>query len=221
MAQPTSFQRSLEQLGRNSQRAVTQTYNSMRAAGLDRAAVVEVLTPVLQRSAMEGEAMARAELSRVLERMGITDALDTGAVSFMAADSERIGKALGTALADDTQAVMRLERLARADPMNAAQSELNRAMQATSAIVAYVRVLESDACELCNWLYRDGFMYPKDRPLTTHPGCVCTARPVTGKEYAEWAGRRWAPGSAGPSDSATTQARRNRLNAYELAGIAV
>lgn len=224
MAQPTSFQRQLEQLGENTRRAVMGTYRSMTAAGLDTAAAIEVLTPVLQRGAMESEAMARAELARVLDRMGLADTMDTGAVSFTDADPDRTRQALTTALDDDEHALMRLERLARSAPMEAAQRELTTAMQATRGIVAYVRVLESDACELCQWLYRDGFMYPIERPLTTHPGCLCTARPVTGGEYAEWAGRRYGGDSGaagGQSDSARRRSARLRAAAYERAGIEV
>lgn len=181
MPEPTRFQEQLSQLGRNTRRAVMQTYHSMMSAGMSADDVISVLVPVMYRAAREGETLARAELARVLARMtgtGITDNLSGDDTPLL--DRERIESALTTTLADadgDSRAT-RLERLAYSDPLTVAQSALIAGMSAAAIVVGYRRTLNSNACELCEDLAAGGAIYPSDQPMDQHPGCLCSATPV-------------------------------------------
>lgn len=46
-------------------------------------------------------------------------------------------------------------------------------------VPGYRRGLSAKACELCVWLYKDGYVYPTDKPMHKHPGCTCVPVPVT------------------------------------------
>lgn len=211
MPQPTLFQRQLEQLSRNSARAVMGTFDSMRAAGMATGDIVDTLTPVLMRAAGEGETLARAELARMLariEQVSIADAMPP-VVSIPTTSAEVKSKALTTALADEVTARSTLQLLAQNDPIETAQQAMSLSMRASRRVAGWVRVLDSDACELCQWLYKDGYIYPPDRPLTTHPGCICSARPVTAAELIESANRRY-PDNVHDSDSTRRRNRQQR-----------
>lgn len=192
--QPTLFQRGLEALRDNTAAVVMGVYASLRQAELSKSDIVDVLTPVLQRAAIEGQAMARGEFARMAERIGVvtdvTDAVEP--VSFTNTATERLQAALQSALEDDDTAAARLERLARADPIEEAQRELTRSMQSNDEIVGWRRVLDSDHCEICGWLYRGGHVYKPSQELWVHPGCLCTAAPVTRAERAEHSAARAA-----------------------------
>lgn len=192
--QPTAFQRGLEQLRDNTAVVVMGIYASMLEAELSKEDVIDVLVPVLQRAAIEGQAMARGEFARMAERIEIvtdvTEAVEP--VSFTNTATERLQAALETALEDDDAAPQRLERLARADPIEETQRELSRSMRSSDEIVGWRRVLDADHCEICGWLYRDGHVYKPSQELWAHPGCLCTAAPVTRAERAERSARRAA-----------------------------
>lgn len=216
MPQPTQFQDALERLGINSQRAILDTFDSMTAAGLPTDDVKDVLTPLLQRGALEGQALARGELAQQLAALGYPDVaanlqdVDPGSAANTAAETKR--SALDTALDRHELPLQRsaLGRLANSDPIQAGQDSLNEAMRNSSGVAGYVRVLDSDACELCGWLYRDGYVYPPQRQMTTHAGCLCTARAVSPNEVREAANIRYGTQTPGGGTSRSAQRRRGQ-----------
>lgn len=195
MAQPTEFQRALEQLRTNITNSVSGAYNGLVNAGATVDEMVDTLAPLLLRGSIEGENMGRAELARMVARIegiSIDDALpDIDGPASNTIEAKR--KALRTVL-DDAQPgrqSTRLLNLLRSDSTEAAQHALSLSMRASNRVAGWVRVLEDGHCELCFWLYREGYIYPPDRPLTTHPGCLCSARPVTPSEMVAEAQRRY------------------------------
>ncbi len=89
-----------------------------------------------------------------------------------------------TILASDTEEGQRefvqnrVERLARNEPIDAAGRTFSEAVSRSPHVSGYTRQLEPDACELCQWLYKGGFVYPADQPMHQHPGCRCHPSPV-------------------------------------------
>ncbi len=51
-------------------------------------------------------------------------------------------------------------------------------LSAQPAIAGYTRGLDADPCELCVWLARDGYVYPRGQAMHRHPGCTCVPVPV-------------------------------------------
>lgn len=168
-------------LGTNNRRAVLQTYEAMLRAGMSVEDVIDVLTPVMYRAAVEGSTLASSELARMLARMtGEPIGVHLAAPVTLMLDRERVAEGLRTTLADADGAARhaRLARLAYSDPIAVAQDQITNGMKESRIVDGYIRVLDSDACELCGWLWQEGRVFPAHQPMHQHPGCVCTARPV-------------------------------------------
>lgn len=77
----------------------------------------------------------------------------------------------------------RVERIARDEPIQAAQHGYQAALRehATEEIVGYRRGINPDACELCFWLWKEGYVYPLHQEMHRHIGCRCWPVPTTDK----------------------------------------
>ena len=81
--------------------------------------------------------------------------------------------------------------IAENEPLKAANDALWRAAKANpDKVVGYRRVTEKDRCELCWWLWKEGYVYNIDKPMTRHPRCRCEMDFVLAPEYVEWAQKR-------------------------------
>jgi len=49
----------------------------------------------------------------------------------------------------------------------------------SSAVRGYRRGINPDACELCFWLWKEGYVYPITQPMHRHTGCRCIPVPTT------------------------------------------
>lgn len=204
MPAQTPFQRELERIGRNTAGVYLQTYRAARAAGMGRLETIELLGAIAYAAAAQGETIGRNWLVSDLTDKGIeaADALldDYTPRANLDAKTGVIASLFGAGRTDedgepDHQGVeleQRLERLGTNDPIEAAQMGYSDGMRDSEHVGGWVRSLEADACELCVWLYRDGFIYAPERPITTHPGCVCTAEPLTPDEVRAAADARYS-----------------------------
>lgn len=75
--------------------------------------------------------------------------------------------------AEPDNAEMRLERLARAEPLEAAQQAAHTAMQSHDLVEGWTRQMDADPCQLCRWWWREGRVWPKEHPFQSHKGCNC------------------------------------------------
>lgn len=197
------FQEQIELLGADTARVVMQVYDNMRSAGIPRHEIVATLGMVTFTAALQGQQLGRDELARNLVAKGIdpADAVTTAAVTIGATGTPAAAgrldaktKIVESLLAEEQpeqQLNMRLERLAKNDAMESVQIGYTHGMRESTNVAGYRRVLEASACELCVWLYRGGFVYAPQRPLTTHKGCVCSAEPLTPDEVRAEADMRY------------------------------
>ncbi len=112
-----------------------------------------------------------AETGRAVPALGIV-APDEG---------PRLRDGLATLLAvvDPEDPAARVARYGRAEAAGAFQDGYSVAMaERPDDVVGWKRVLNVNACELCNWLYRGGKVYPTGRNFHRHPGCGCHPEPV-------------------------------------------
>lgn len=80
----------------------------------------------------------------------------------------------------------RVERLARDEPIQAAQRGYQDGLRLQDKPVAgYRRGINPDCCELCFWLWKEGFVYDLDQPMHRHTGCRCVPVPTT-DPYGKW-----------------------------------
>lgn len=75
----------------------------------------------------------------------------------------------------------RVERMAKDEVIAATQRGYQDGIRVSNTleIVGYRRGINPDACELCFWLWKDGFVYPIDQPMHRHTGCRCVPVPTT------------------------------------------
>jgi hypothetical protein len=108
---------------------------------------------------------------------------------------ERLTKAVRTLVREtpaESEDLVRVERLATDEPIQAAQRGYQDGIRlrrqeveptpegsATAAVVGYRRGINPDCCELCFWLWKEGYVYPIDQPMHRHTGCRCVPVPTT------------------------------------------
>ena len=72
----------------------------------------------------------------------------------------------------------RLRRIGKAEPVEASQRGYSAALEASEHVNGWVRSVEPDACELCQWWAFDGRVWPASSTMQTHTGCACSQIPV-------------------------------------------
>lgn len=98
--------------------------------------------------------------------------------------TDRLERAVQT-LADEPD-LARVERLARDEPIQAAQRGFQDGLRLQEKPVqGYRRGINPDCCELCFWLWKEGFVYDLDLPMHRHTGCRCVPVPTT-DPYGKW-----------------------------------
>lgn len=127
-------------------------------------------------------AVATADVFTARQLEVLTDEVVTSAGIVPTDDSERLSKALDTIESEQLDAEPRLERLARSEVFTAAQDavseSLSRQRDRGRRYVGWVRQMEPDHCQLCEWWSRDGRVFPKSHRMPTHPNCNCVQRVV-------------------------------------------
>lgn len=108
------------------------------------------------------------EVGHHIDQSRLRNAVETIAADLDMADIESVA-----------QLITRIERLARAEAIEAAQTGYGKAMARSKKVQGWKRGLEADACQLCTWWWREGRIWPKDHTMPTHPGCACSQEFVT------------------------------------------
>lgn len=76
------------------------------------------------------------------------------------------------------KAEIQLERLATSEVKTASGRGFYNALWVSEDVDFYTRGLERGHCELCFWLWKEGYEYPTSTYFYMHPGCVCHPVPV-------------------------------------------
>ncbi|QZT54606.1 hypothetical protein [Mycolicibacterium austroafricanum] len=69
-------------------------------------------------------------------------------------------------------------RLARAEPLNTAARTYSTSVRESTLTRGWTRGMDAAPCQLCQWWWREGRIWPKNHPFQTHTGCACVPRPV-------------------------------------------
>lgn len=182
VAAATGYQAIVADLGENTARVIGQLAEKLTAGTIDLDTFLDVAAPLLGKANAQGHYLAEQRLAAILANdLGGTPAEWVAGLDIDPAivDVNRLRQALDTAVAEPDSAVMRATRLATSAPVRAAAESMGRAMRESSAVTGYTRGLEPDHCELCGWLWKDGYIYPPTQPMHQHPGCLCVQNPVT------------------------------------------
>lgn len=178
----------LELIGAEHRDRIVRAYETMTANGAGPDEITRVLSDMLVQSngaaGVDGAALAR----RQLEDLGIDVAPDyfdpltsrsarNDAIQRAMADRERFGTAVGTILDGDPESIaMRLGRLALSEAIEAARGTTATYMRGSRKVDGWIRELDSDPCQLCQWWHRDGRVWPADHTMPVHKGCACAQR---------------------------------------------
>lgn len=96
---------------------------------------------------------------------------------------ERLRKATVTAFstaADSPDPKAIIGRLARCEPLAAAQNTTSDILADDESVRGWVRAVNPGCCELCLWWAAGGKVFPADTEFRYHPGCSCIQVPVFG-----------------------------------------
>lgn len=179
-----SYEDTLRLLGNTTAKSLETVRLQWVAGEITEATARDLWKILLQTAGVQGEALGTLAFDTHARVATGTTARGTASVAAKVpapnhATSQRMESAIATVLSgpeDEIQA--RLQRLGFADPVNRAQESFQLRMSSDNRVEKYTRGVESDACELCRWLYKDGYAYPKNKPMSKHTGCVCHQVPV-------------------------------------------
>jgi len=150
-------------------------YAALLAGRLDEAAFLAAAEALVLGA--NGAAVALADAS-LTHAVGASTALGLTAPT---ADASRVREGLltlvGDALGAETDEAYRFARYGKGEPAAKFQDAYLDGMK-RRGIRGYRRVLSPGACELCQWLRKDGYVYPSEKSFHKHVGCTCYPEPV-------------------------------------------
>lgn len=173
------------ELGDTAGAQLQATYDRLLAEGVPERTILRHLSLGIvthnKRAIIRGEAAAKLQLQQWEASIASVTAPATATATHT--NRDRLASAVGTILerAGDSEeeresARRAIHRLGRSEAVDSAQDSMRGAMLKHPLARGWRRVVESDACELCQWLARGDRVFPRSVPINKHPGCVCAQR---------------------------------------------
>jgi hypothetical protein len=183
MTSVEKYQGSTESLAATAQAQAIEVYTAYQAGQLTRDQAAALIVAVINEANAAAVSLADAGLSVQIEQVTGLPAPATGIAPTDGAD--RLEKAVNTILDEEQtdpklpdSTSMRIERLARSEPLDAAQNAAIDAMQRQPLVEGWTRHMDADPCQLCRWWWREGRIWPKEHPFQSHKGCNCQPKVV-------------------------------------------
>ena len=175
----STYQDTVQKLGKNTATILEQLWESVQRGDLPQADFAQMAAQVVYLANEQGRAAAQAALNGYVEiATGIPSVPVAQTATVTTGELARLEKAIGTILAADQDTLMQLARLGNSEPLESAARSFSDGIKAHGKVKGWIRQLEPGACELCQWLYADGRIWPADYPIQTHKGCVCNPLPT-------------------------------------------
>ena len=184
-----TYRDSLIRLSEASERQVLAAYRAFLSGALSRDECVQYIASAIAVS--NGQAFALADLAFAAEMM--TQLGEAAPVTGVTApdDLDRLTKAATTVLevADASPVPTAIiARLARSEPLESAANAYSDSMIRSGKTKGWVRQKSANACQLCEWWWREGRVWPAEHPFQHHKGCTCVPKPVIREGIREtWA----------------------------------
>lgn len=172
-----SYEDIITDLGRNTERVVLQLWNAVERGDLPVVDFQDLTARFIATANQHGRAAAEVSLQAFMTAATGEMSLPTGP-AVPVDDLPRLNKALATIVASDQDTLMQLQRIVRAEPLDAGAYAFQDGMARDGRISGWVRGMEGDACELCRWWWREGRVWPADHPMPRHTGCACAPVPT-------------------------------------------
>lgn len=175
-----TFQDELVTLADSNDRQVQAVYAAYLSGRLSAQEVIALMAAAIAQANSRAYALADVAVAASV-MLGTTEAVSVVGVLPPADDATRLLKAATTVL-DVAEASSVPEaivsRLARSEPLESGTRAFGEAMARQPLVEGWVRQLDADPCQLCQWWGREGRIWPKDHPMPRHKGCECVQRPV-------------------------------------------
>lgn len=181
-----SYTELLDLVAGNSETRVRQVWAQWAAGEVDDAEAMAALVSIVGNANATAAALADTAVAATLTRR--TGELHSPLGLAPGDESERLTRAAGTLLArvvDTPDPEGRAGRFGRCEPLDTAQRTFGEALDAVEEVIGWRRWIAPDACELCTWLEKDGYVYPTSRKMHHHTGCRCQQIMVTKTERSD------------------------------------
>lgn len=174
-----SFRTELIGLGSTAEKSVIEVYRRFLDGTITRDMAVELISVLVQKFNLQAAALADLSLAATL--MVETAAPVPITATSAAVEVDRLSKAASTALtvaeaSEVPEAI--IARLARAETFNAGQGAYSTGIASSPHTAGWIRGISPNCCQLCEWWWRDGRVWPKAHPMPRHKGCTCSPIPV-------------------------------------------
>lgn len=177
MSTADDFQHALERLADD---AAAQARRITNRRNISRADKAIRLSGLINRKNAQAVALAEHFTSHQLEELTGQPAPARGVLP--ADESDRLLQAAQTALENRDTALERVERLARSEPLDTAQTTVTNALDGITRTrgghLGWTRQLNAGACEVCQRWARGSRVWPADHFMPRHPNCACVQRLV-------------------------------------------
>lgn len=173
----------LAELSDRTARQVLELLDQLAAGTIRPAQLPELAGVLLKLGADQAAGLAAGELVSVLADAGVPVSRLPDVAGVTAQGSVRGGEqAVSTILAGPVaDRRVRLERLARGAVSRAGQDMREDLIRRAPYVQGWTRGLDSAACQLCVWWWREGRVWPKTHHMPRHPGCTCVQVPAVSR----------------------------------------
>ncbi len=190
-----AYQAQTESLAEATAIRVAGVYEALRAGYLTEDEAQQLIAAAVNTANATSFSLADAYIAMQIEHATGTPTPTTGVLPLD--DVERLIQAVHTIFEDMVQqaeahiaattspavdpartAGMRLERLARSEPLESGQKASVAAMTEQPLVEGWTRQTDADPCQLCQWWAREGRIWPKNHPFPSHKGCNCQPKIV-------------------------------------------
>lgn len=173
-----TYRDQLQRLGDATAERVVAIVTSWTDGDLTHDEAVAVIAAVIAKA--NGQAVALADLSLAATLMlQLGKPVTTQGLLPPADDPARLTRAAITLLAIEGLTQERAARLGHSEPLTAAATAYSDAVRDNRLVTGWTRGLSDNACQLCEWWWREGRVWPDTHPMPTHKGCTCTPIPIT------------------------------------------
>lgn len=175
-----SYQDALERLGTTAEKSILAELGRYTSGQISLDMFVDLAATVVALGQQQGRLAAELAVLAWLQSIGAAPVPVAAPPIEHYMNSRRVRDAIWTVVGSGAQEQLehRLGRLAHAETVESSQRAFNEALARSGLAEGWIRGLESGACQLCRWWWREGQAWPVDHVMPTHKGCTCTPIPV-------------------------------------------
>ena len=175
-----SYEDTLRALGSNTQNMVASVHAQWTRGEITKRTMGQLVKTLVLTANTQGAAFGALSFQAFMDvSTGAALPVSAGLNVLTPGEIKKTQSAINAVLAlPREQQVLAFERLSFNAPIRSATESFRRGMVSDKRVPTYTRGLEADACQLCQWLYKDGYEYRASKPMHRHPGCVCSQIPT-------------------------------------------